>query len=602
MRRAAAWLAGVVALVGSAALNAETTAPATGAVGNQEIQFLAGISYPNRTLPPLDPEFIKWDGLWYQWVQATGEAHYQHHKQLLLETAPKLNLTREQLQKLLPLVQMARARFREHLDMNLDGHEKAMRADRFFLPDDMAEDLLDKGPNKKKDAPGNFDKKAWDLMISQVHGPNWGGDENGNVDWKKVTAYRAGLQADMKALDAAFTPEQRQLMASNEVGARSLFWSFNEQAFTDAFIIFSAPGADAWVAQQLGLALPTSDKPGEEREKIVRLAVLRRDFHRHFRLTASPLHYLKGSQLNLAQLEKLESYIRAGLPAHVAEMEKDLAEARDYNQASAQIVACLEGGKAVPADLRQTAKAKSPYVSFGYWHVCDISPWKYPNESKEFGAAQDRTIQGLKGLLTDTQRIVLYDAATCFIPWFTFTDPVNVGAPKLGGYDRGNETINQLRRMNAEQAGAAVAQLQAKAESGFDAKVAQRKLYPLLAETKDAEKARVTAVIERAREMADAQFELNKQAVADEYEGKLYSPVIRGYGLPNLSGTMPERDGYWPKIDWKDAEVQHKWHEKLSFYSFPTVLQVVQIRIALTKQFTPRAAGDGHDLPAGIKP
>lgn len=589
----------VIVLSGVQALTAAENGARNNTVpqGNDEIQFLASIKYPGYIMPALDPEFVKWDDLWYQWVKANGEAHFLRHRRMFYETAPKLNLSREQLEKLLPLVQTTRNRFRQRLDLALVAHDKAMRADRSFLPDDIAEDLLDKGPDKKKDAPGNFDKRAWDLMISQVHGPLWSADDNGNFDWKVIGEYKKGLAEHLKALNEVFTPEQLKLMESRDVGTRSLFWCWDEQAFTDSFIIFSAPGAEAWVAKQLGKAPPAEEKMGEELEKVVRHAVLRRNFHRHFRLTASPLHYLKGSRLNLAQLEKLEQEIKTLIPAHIIQIQTDLDGARAYVKASAQIVACLEAGKPVPAELQQTARKSGECVGWGVWHVCDITPWTYPGQSKEFTAARDKMVQDMEVMLLDTQRIVLYDAATCFIPWFTFTDPVNAGAPKKGSYDIGNENLNNLRFAKDDKAAKLVDQLVSRSEQGFDAKAKDRKTYPLLAATKDAEKERVAGVVEKARKTSDVDFELNRQAVADEYEGKQYSSVIHGFGLPNLSGPMPERDGIWPKIDWSNAEVQRKWKGKLSFYGFPTVLQIVQIRIALTKQFKPRPATDLEKLP-----
>lgn len=561
---------------------------------NEEVRYLASISYTNHTLPPLDPSFLKWDEAWFKWVQVNGEAHYLRHRQLFYETMPKLDLSKGQMEKLLPLVKNVRAMFGEFLDHQLDGHEKAMRADREFLPDDIAEDLIDKGPNKQKDAPGNFDKRAWDLMMSQVHGPAWWADDKGNFDWKLKGGWDAKLTALMKQVDALLTPEQMKTLAG--AGTRTLFWSWDDRV-PDSFVIFSASGAESWLAKRLGQDAAADAKIQDEREKIIRLAVLRRNFHRHFRLTASPLHYLKGSRLSADQLAQWESSIKSVLPLHITEMDRHLAGAGEYVKAQVKVVECLEAGNTPGPELINAAKAAGAFAGWGYWDRCDITPWKYPSQSAEFTAAMDDLGKQMEKVLNETQRIVLYDAATCFIPWLTFTDPVNAGAPKKGTYDLGNEDIARLRKSPPEQIEQATANLIEKSLKDFEGRAKQRAGYPLLAETREGERARLEMFFDRICKMTDADYELSRKRVADEFAGKRSADYIAGYGLPNLSGPMPERDGYWPTIDWKNKEVSRRWKEKLSFYNFPTVLQIVQIRLALTRQFKPRPAADPEKLP-----
>lgn len=583
---------GVGAILLSASAAPTTQSAALPASASAEAQFWAGVAYPNYTMPPLDAQFFTFDSLWNDWVTADADAHYLRHIQIFHTTVAKLSLSREQMQKLLPLVKTARARFGEFLDHSLLAHEKATAADRAFLCDDLAEDVMDKGPAKKKEAQGNFDKKVWDRMMAHVHGPMWAADENGGVDWKTKNKYDSEVRADLAQLDAAFTPEQLQLLAARDTGTGTLFWWGEERYFTPAFIVFSAPGADAWLAKQLGVAAEADAKLTEEHDKVIKVAILRRTFHRHYRMTGSPLHWVKGLHLSTAQLGLLVQTLREALPAHIAAIRQHGEKAHAYAEAAAKAVACLQAGKLVPADVEATMKANSGFVTFGYWDRCDIAPWRYPTESAEYKSAMLRGQSKVEGMLTEKQHLVLYDSAMCFIPWLTFTDPVNVGAPAMGTYDAGNPDIKALRGMNREQLSKAKEALIAKAMGEFVNKQKSRSAYPLLAGSTDQEQSRLSTVLDAACDLSDADYELNRKAVAQEFAGQERNDCITGYGLPNLSGFMPERDGKWPTIDWKSPEVQRKMSMKLSYYTFPTLLPVMEMRLALVRQFRPRVPTD----------
>lgn len=527
---------------------------------SQEARWWTEVNYPNKKLPAVSSDFLKWDGVWHKLVLQEEEIWRLRQSIQFLRVMPDLKLTKEQKTALLPLVKKNREDYRKFLVALKACYEEANLHGRNFIRDALAEDIMDKGPGKKKDSPGNFDGRAWNDMLRHVHGPeSYGASE----DVKK--AYAAAwndMTRDGKEMEAVLTPEQ-----AKGLKPAGLIWTDWRSPLAPVIVQMLAPVSAAWLEKELGM--PVSTDPGMEGEikELQRIATDRKLFWRHYRLTVSPLNWIKGLYLSKDQTKAFLNGAKESLQLHIDQEQKHYENAKALAGKYTQMRDLLFDGKPVPPEFEQEKNALSKYVVSSEWNMVEISPWKYPAPDAAFTQALKKVHGALGSVLKDTQKTVLYDTATCFIPWFTFTDPVNVGGKSLGQWNEGNWEVANIRKVADAKFEQARDSFIKKAMAGYADKAKKKDHYTEVKATAEEESARLKDLLEDAYAMSDAEYEVCKKQVAMSLEGVRPSSEPSGFGLPNLSGPMPERDGMWPKkIGWDRPAVQNRWDEKLSFY------------------------------------
>ncbi|MBI2919958.1 MAG: hypothetical protein HYY18_02610 [Planctomycetes bacterium] len=189
--------------------------------------------------------------------------------------------------------------------------------------------------------------------------------------------------------------------------------------------------------------------------------------------------------------EKMQDLIR---PATARE-----ADLRDYRDALADVLACVEKGQAIPQKTLDDAQDAEKRVR------------QPKGRRRDPQADVAKLVKDVDGILTPAQREVLTDYKACLIPPKDLKNPVRVGQ----AHDN-KAAVQLLERMRGIPAKAWAAKRDDIVERVIAESEERKGKFP--GDERAAVRDRLAALCERARGMDAADFELEKSDLADELE------------------------------------------------------------------------------------
>ena len=573
------------------------------------------------TIPEADPRYVKYEQLWTDVRSVDTDISHLRHEIAFLQIMRELNLSKEQLEKLLPIAEKAQADAKFALNNVVRFMEVRHAATIRFWQDIAVEDLTPK--KKTPTISGNFDKKIWD---EGEMGHNYCAPDR---DWKvdfdlKRTALEfeklltpeqlAKVRPESKVIGEQLTNLRGGL--GNRAGTHERmvlpYWIIRtfedtevlgswKKTVPDAAVrnpnarpiltgVLLEPHALNWIQRQLGVK-ETNDW-AEEDAQARRAAVLLRYTRRsHYRQVVNA-NWTKGMVLTQQETGQMLELARQMCDLYMAETQAYLDKGHKLTAALAQERELVAAGKDVPADLTKIDAELGPQVGwmYGSGPICEYTAAEdntfMPRSTgiwKMFPEKTAALVGQAEATLMESQRIVLWNAhGNCYKPWAVFVNPVLTGGPPV---------FRPEPAALLEWRGAGAEKLPALREALFAAHTKAAK--------KDAmAQAAFTTWLDSVRAMGDAEFQLAKYELDAVLSGcqTCYTGDTSGVG-------SPEQNGIWPKIDWSDPKhwgpytIHGKLEARLEFMMMPDNMQFLHVRNELMKQYKPATPVDLDKLP-----
>lgn len=582
----------------------------------------AGAAATQPVIPPPSADYAKWAGLWDQSRQMEAEVACKRHEIAFLRVMEALNLSKDQMEKMLPMARKARDEGRLVTADFVAFLERVDRVKQEFADDIKVEDLVPKAAGRKT-INGNFDLEIWNAAAPFRH--------PFSVSGPKIGEARERVRRSGEELDKILTPEQLKLYADNSnadatkndltyyVRGLQATWIHAHNFVPISFIgtlntgnsiagfntpstgLLLAPNAVSYLEAKLGMPISADPAAKEAQEQVARAYYLARLERRIHRRGTVPENWMKGAVFTQKQHETFARIAGELLPLYIAEEQQWQAKVSEYLAMLDQLKALAEKNQPVPAALADSARALGSQYVGNYWSgavqggTCaedgtfrarKTAIWAmFPQQTEKLLAEADAA-------LGENQKIVIWDVhGECYQPWRVFTNPVNAGEPAEGQLE--DKRLTKLRAVPLEQADAEMkAVVQAQLVETQKRQTAAKK--PLTDDQLAAEQARLGALLVHVRQMTDAEYELCKTGLVYEMTG-----CPEGCGFVNDPGGLgtPEQNGQWPKPDWNSKEVKEKWEARLENLVLPEVLPFHQTRAMLMRQFQPAPPADLEKLP-----
>ena len=590
---------------------APTTQPGATALG--------GSSDP-LTFPAPDPEYLRWEKLWDQSRMLEAQIARLRYDIAFLRTMRTLDLTKDQMKKMLPLATQARLDSRQATANFLANFEHIALVKKGFADDILYEDLVAK--HGRKIVNGNFDKEYWDKSFPMTH-PS-----------PCPTPQQAALHEKVRnsglALDALLTPDQSKLLADalkadasksdlayDVQGLRGTWIAkFNfvpvqylgtlntgnsiKEMPTPATGLLIAPLAVEYLQQQLGRVVQADPDAATAEERDARCYWLARLERRVHRRVTVPYNWIKGAQLTTAQTESFAKISRQLLDLYLAEEEQWQKDTTALLANYTTLHDDLLAAKPLPDDLLAKVRTDGARLVGSYWSGAACAGgcaedhtfpargsgiWKmFPDQTPALMAQAD-------AVLLESQKIVVWDVhGDCYRPWRVFTNPVNAGEPAQGLID--SPALTKLYALPADQQPAEIQQLADTRLADMKAKALAAKKPLTDAQLAD-ERAATVKFLDTLCHLTPAAYQLSKASLAYQFLGTQGCGYIND---PSGIGT-PEQNGEWPHPDWNDKEVRAKWEARLENLLLPELVPFYQTRASLMQQFKPAAPINLDHLP-----
>lgn len=517
-----------------------------------------------------------------------------------------LNLSREQMEKILPIARAAFEKVRAHEKYMLPFREEERVTKCVIVKDAiMREDLSDPVPGA---VAGNFEPKMWGTVNRFPHG--W--DVKLSYDGPCRTnckAFMTAIEQAAKDVTAILTDEQREKMqiswknwdkvteinkqllgaevtlpgmggsvvvqdgygpgktAMRLVGKYRIMnaavnpqltrvsgtdWSYSSPIVG----LLMTPACVHYLEKQLGQK-PTVDLDSAEDVDTAMKLQYAFGYSERGDSEVPGVNWVKGIHLTQEQTEFALRLCRAMLPHYQALETSRLTALRAYEISQKKIRDALVAGQPVPQELAKESETLRPKA----WITpSDIIHWHgLPPEADKIAAE-------LENNLSLGQKVALTSAIWCFPPWAVFTDPVNVGVPRAG--PAGDERLKKLRTIPEKDFPAVQAALVEEVLKNFKGGKASD-------EEKAGERARLMTFTRHIRDMSDSDYIVNTVK---------WAAVLRGVEAKeeNPWGAPVERN------EWFDAKIMAGLDDALRYKAHiilaPFFIPVYETRLALMQE------------------